>query len=90
MPEESTIVMKVFHNDDLKLVLEHPENTEEYFGLTLDEFTSQVEIFSRILFEHIATKDARKNLKIIKNDESGLYEYFVSAGTRTDTPPSLP
>jgi hypothetical protein len=88
MPEE-IMTQTVFHSDDLKFILEYPKNTEGFSELSEDDFAAQVEIFARIMFEHIATKDNRKKLKIIKNDESGLYEYYVAPSTRTDTPPPL-
>lgn len=80
MPEGIKIKQTVFHNDDLKLTLEYPENTETFSSLGADDFAGQVEIFARILFEHIATNN-KKSFRIMKNDETGLYEYFLNAGT---------
>lgn len=77
MPEaEDKIRQTVFHNDDIKLVLEYPADTQKFSSLGPDEFAGQVEIFSRILFNSIANKD-RKEYRIIMNDETGLYEYFI-------------
>ncbi len=75
MPED-VYRQAVYHSDDLKLTVEYPTDMSKISDLTADEFQGQIEIFSRILFDILATK-GKKDFRIIMNPETGLYEYFA-------------
>lgn len=80
MPDKHpTITQSVFHNDDIKLTFEYPADISKFSNLEESDFIGEVEVFARIFFENIATKSKRE-FKIIKNEETGLHEYFIRTG----------
>lgn len=73
------IKQTVFHNDDIKFTLEFPSDISKFTDLNESDLLGEVEIFARILFQNIATKTQNRNFQIIKNEETGLYEYFIKS-----------
>ncbi len=65
----------IFHNDDVKLILEYPEELKNITELKQENLEERFAVFARILFDTILTKD-RKEFKIVQNEETGEWEYL--------------
>lgn len=69
---------KILHNDDICLKLEYPENSiGNYTELTEEQIKQSFEVFSRMFFDDILTKD-RKEFAIEFDEESNGYQYLVA------------
>lgn len=76
MSDKINITHSVFHNDDVKLTLEYPDDLHSFTTLSKPQVASDFEAFARVLFDNILTKDKR-NFKIVYNEEDGCYEVLT-------------
>lgn len=67
--------IKSLHNDNCVLKLEYPEKLDEFTHLNDEQFTNTFEIFARILFDNLMTKD-RKEFQIIYSEDKDKWEYY--------------
>ncbi len=67
--------IKSLHSDELLLKLEYPEDLTNFTDLNDEEFTNTFEIFSRILFDNLMTKE-RKSFEIIYNEDEKRWQYI--------------
>ena len=82
MSEEKRIIVTktIFHDDDCKLIFEHPKDLTKYTGLTPDQVRARFVIFGRILFDSLLEKD-KKEFFIEKDAETDEWQYFFPKKT---------
>lgn len=64
---------KKFQNDDIKLILEVPDDYLKYTDLSKEQIESDFEAFASVLFDNILTKDKR-NFRIIFDEETQTHD----------------
>lgn len=75
-----TVTKTMFHDDDCKLIFEHPKNIDKYTDMSADEIRSRFVIFGRILFDCLLDKD-RKEFFLERDSETGEWQYFFPKKT---------
>lgn len=73
--------MSMLHQDDVKLGISYPEDLSRFTDLSEEEFTNTFEIFGRILFDNLLTKD-RKDFEIMWIEEENKWAYIFKTQSK--------
>ncbi len=66
----------MFHNDDVKLTLEYPEDLTNTTDLSEKVMRERYLVFARILFDTLMTKE-KKDFKISYDEETKEWVYLL-------------
>lgn len=73
--------LKMLHCDDVLIKLEYPDDLSKFTTLSEDEFRNTFEIFGRVLFDNLLSKD-RKDFQIQWSEEENRWAYIFKTESR--------
>lgn len=72
----AAIKHKLYHNDDIVLSFQYPEDISPYTDLSTAEIEERVEIFGRMFLDDIISKE-RKEFKIEFDEEQDKWVFYL-------------